>query len=121
MTKKILSIALVVVMLFSFTVTSFAAVSQSTVQSTVTTAAKLSFTANGAGTDNVSTTEITLCYFDGEVWNVTARCAGGYYYKCTVSETLGLISNIDSDQENEFIAFFNEIIESILDFLYGIF
>ncbi len=119
MTKKILSLALVVVMLFSFAVTAFA-VSQDTIESTVTAAAKTAFLLEGASSDQISTTKITLCYLKDGEWNVTARCDGGYYYECTAGELTGLPSDIECAQESEIVAFFNEIIESIMNFIYGL-
>lgn len=119
MTKKILSLALVVVMLFSFVVTAFA-ISEDTVQSTSIIAAKAAFLLEGATSEQADTSKVTLCYLKDGDWTITIRCDGGYYYDCTASETLGIPSDIDCEQENVVLAFFNMLVEYGLNFVYGL-
>lgn len=89
MTKKIISVALVVIMVFSLSVTAFAATT-SEISAFALEAAQESFEKNGLSESQVNAAVVTSCELlvEGVVYttySVTVQSGLIYYYTCTVS------------------------------------
>lgn len=132
MSKKIISLALVIVMLFSFTVPSFAASTTTRdVEAKALEAAQTSFTNNGLTDAQVEAAVVTSCEVvtSGILYTTyTATVQSGliYYYTCTI--TVGNITGIMiadnglyATSESTGLTFFNSLFEFFYSFASNIF